>query len=135
MNAFRKTGVVISKKYHMLCGNCCRRFQKIMIVELTTNPIDIDLTCFDVPGLFNSTLNHECDCPFCFAKVQIILNESLLVGDQQQLDYSKTVEENGGNIKTSKNGAAVSTFKTETSILQTDGQDNVTLGTATEAPD
>ena len=30
------------------------------------------------------------ECPICFARVQIILNETLLIGDVSQIDYTKT---------------------------------------------
>jgi hypothetical protein len=34
-------------------------------------------------------IDHECECPFCLAKVQIILSESLIVGDAAQIDYTR----------------------------------------------
>ena len=37
-------------------------------------------------------IDHEYECPFCFANVQIILNETLLVGDSGQIDYTRLTE-------------------------------------------
>ncbi len=34
-------------------------------------------------------LDHEYECPFCWQRVQIILNETLIVGDSNQIDYTK----------------------------------------------
>jgi len=38
---------------------------------------------------FRFYVDHECECPFCSAKVQIILSESLIVGDAAQIDYTR----------------------------------------------
>lgn len=35
-------------------------------------------------------LDHEHECPFCYYKAQIVLSETLLVGDASQIDYSRT---------------------------------------------
>jgi len=45
-----------------------------------------------VQAYFNSTQNHEYECPFCPKKAQIILSEQMLVGDAQQLDYQRTID-------------------------------------------
>lgn len=37
-------------------------------------------------------IDHEYECPFCFAHVQIILNETLLIGDVSQIDYSRVAD-------------------------------------------
>lgn len=65
----------------MLCGSCGKRFSKIMLLELTGSMEDREQSVFDIQSYFNSVQNHEYECPFCFAKVEIILNESLLIGD------------------------------------------------------
>lgn len=44
---------------------------------------------FFVLTQFLYRLDHEYDCPFCFAHVQIILSTTLLIGDATQLDYSR----------------------------------------------
>ena len=69
---------------------------------MSNTPEDKDQTVFDIQSYFNSVqskpifclliaidIDHEHECPFCFAHVQIILNETLLIGDPSQLDYSK----------------------------------------------
>ena len=70
-----------------------------MLIELTDSPADQELSAFDVQGFFASSqskfrwiyrADHEYECPFCYFKVQIILSQSLLVGDSAQLDYSRT---------------------------------------------
>lgn len=70
-----------------------------MLIELTDSPADQELSAFDVQGFFASSqskcrlsnhVDHEYECPFCYFKVQIILSQSLLVGDSAQLDYSRT---------------------------------------------
>lgn len=69
-----------------------------MLLELTTNQSEQeDPTVFDVQSYFNSStskfscpnllVDHEYECPFCYYKAQIILHETLLVGDANQLDY------------------------------------------------
>jgi hypothetical protein len=76
-----------------------------MLVELTTSPVDLELNVFDVQGFFASTtskktntiktilnIDHEYECPFCYFKVQIIMDESLHIGDASQLDYSRTCD-------------------------------------------
>jgi len=78
---YKKTGVQVSKSYQMLCGNCGKRFAKIMILELTNAPAELDQSVFDIQAYFNSTQNYDYECPFCYFKAQIILSESLLVGD------------------------------------------------------
>lgn len=47
------------------------------------------LSVFEVQSMFNSSQNHEYECPFCFAQCQIILSESLMVGDSAQIDYTR----------------------------------------------
>ena len=61
-----------------------------MILEMTQD--HETQTVFDIQSYFNSTQNHDYECPFCYQKAQIIMSESLLVGDNQQLDYSRTAE-------------------------------------------
>ena len=41
---------------------------------------------------FHICLDHDYECPFCFAKVIIVLSTSMIVGDAQQLDYQKTLD-------------------------------------------
>jgi len=64
VSAYKKTGVIISKCYNMLCGQCGKRFSskklalkllEIMIVEMTSSPADEFHTVFDTQGYFNST--------------------------------------------------------------------------------
>lgn len=43
-------------------------------------------------GLYDVDLDHDYECPFCYYKAQIILHETLLVGDSNQLDYQRTVD-------------------------------------------
>ena len=74
----------------MLCGRCGKRFSKVMILEMTQD--NETQTVFDIQSYFNSTQNHDYECPFCYQKAQIIMSESLIVGDTLQLDYSRTVE-------------------------------------------
>lgn len=49
------------------------------------------LTQFKVSfiSILTVVLDHEYECPFCFSRVQIILNETLYVGDSNQLDYTR----------------------------------------------
>jgi hypothetical protein len=62
-----------------------------MIVEQTTS--DSDQTVFDIQMLFNSSRNHEYECPFCSKKAQIILSTQLLVGDQSQVEYPMSIDQ------------------------------------------
>lgn len=77
----KKAGIVVSKCYNMLCGSCGKRFTKIMLLELTGSAEDSAYNVFDIQSFFNSVQNHEYECPFCWQRVQIILNETLIVGD------------------------------------------------------
>lgn len=44
------------------------------------------------PEFFHPWIDHDYECPFCCYKAQIILHETLLVGDTNQLDYQRTVD-------------------------------------------
>lgn len=61
-----------------------------MILELTADTDHI--TAYEAQSYFNSSQNHDYECPFCFAKVIIVLSTSMIVGDAQQLDYQKTLD-------------------------------------------
>lgn len=58
----KKTGIVISKCFHMLCGACGKRFSskfmplylEIMLLELTGSNEDRDQSVFDTQAYFNS---------------------------------------------------------------------------------
>jgi len=76
----------------MLCGSCGKRFTKLIVVDQTSSPTETEQTVFDVQALFNSTRNHEYECPFCNKKSYIILSTSLLVGNQNTLDYPTSLE-------------------------------------------
>ena len=63
-----------------------------MLLEMTGSVEDKEQSVFDIQSYFNSVqsknnsaiymyIDHEYECPFCFAHVQIILNETLLIGD------------------------------------------------------
>ena len=45
-SSFKKTGVIITKTFQMLCGRCGKRFAKIMIVELTAD--NEGMTAFEI---------------------------------------------------------------------------------------
>jgi hypothetical protein len=55
LNTYKKTGVVYTKCYQMLCGNCAKRFTKVMVVDQTSSPSDAEQNVFDVQALFNSS--------------------------------------------------------------------------------
>jgi len=76
----------------MLCGSCGKRFTKLIVVDQTSSPTESEQTVFDVQALFNSTRNHEYECPFCNKKAYIILSTSLLVGNQNTLEYPNSLE-------------------------------------------
>ena len=50
----------------MLCGRCGKRFSKVMILEMTQD--NENQTVFDIQSYFNSTQNHDYECPFCYQK-------------------------------------------------------------------
>ena len=77
-----------------------------MILEMTQD--HETQTVFDIQSYFNSTQNHDYECPFCYQKAQIIMSESLLVGDNQQLDYSRTAERVSALERQKLYGASVS---------------------------
>ena len=98
----------------MLCGRCGKRFSKVMILEMTQD--NENQTVFDIQSYFNSTQNHDYECPFCYQKAQIIMSESLVVGDTLQLDYSRTVERVTAQEKSKLYGASVSSATQATSV-------------------
>ena len=51
--SFKKTGVIVTKTFQMLCGRCGKRFAKIMIVELTAD--NEGMTAFEIQSLFNTS--------------------------------------------------------------------------------
>ena len=87
--------IVISKSYRMLCAqtSCRRAFIKIMLVKLKQLPEEKEVGLFEVQSLFNSTQNHECECPFCGEIAVTILSENLLMGSQAQLNYAEFISE------------------------------------------
>ena len=78
-SSFKKTGVCVSKCYQMLCGRCGCRFARTIVFDMTNDPTEHD-SVYGVQEYFNSTMNHEHECPFCFQRVQIILSTQMLVG-------------------------------------------------------
>ena len=74
-----------------------------MLLELTGSAEDQAFNVFDAQSFFNSVqskfglfltknLDHEYECPFCWQRVQIILNETLIIGDNSQIDYTKLTD-------------------------------------------
>jgi len=96
----------------MLCGNCGRRFTKIMLVEQTTSPDDNEKNVMDIQSLFNSSRNHECECPHCQKRAFIILYCTLLIGNLTQIDYPLTMDINN-KTKSKKNVAIPSSPTTQ----------------------
>lgn len=107
--SYKKTGVAISKCYEMLCGRCGKRFSSKPSYFLDRSQKSwfsrsppTRLRASSLPSLMCSrtstrhrvspyqvltAADHDYECPFCFYKAQIILHETLLVGDTNQFDY------------------------------------------------
>lgn len=72
----------------MVNVGCGRKFLKMMIVELSHEEAQ-ELSRFKVQQLFNASTKKYHICPYCpnDLKVNLILNENLIIGNTDQLDY------------------------------------------------